>query len=268
MIKIYKNGDEFYNDNRNFLLTNKYTEAFYRFDAPLLLEVNDKEYALKAYDEKHTLLVLKKEPFNLLLFGDEELIGELFNFIFENKYEMKDYLCPTELGDAIALFLNKHGYDSHLQLGMDFMEAKERCDVCSNEVEIATEDDVNEIYECTCQFAKDCGLTDKIDIDKIIAKIHDFRVIRKDGKIVSMAKAHIWTDSDKKIAYVFTRQEYRGQGYARKVVGTVLNEIIDSGYIATLNVDQKNPISNRLYASLGFKKIFSQGVYALGEKVK
>ena len=31
--------------------------------------------------------------------------------------------------------------------------------------------------------------------------------------------------------------------------------------VATLNVDKKNPISNHLYASLGFKKLFSQGVY-------
>ena len=33
------------------------------------------------------------------------------------------------------------------------------------------------------------------------------------------------------------------------------------GKLATLNVDKKNPISNRLYLSLGFKSILSQSEY-------
>ena len=50
-------------------------------------------------------------------------------------------------------------------------------------------------------------------------------------------------------------------GYARKLVNYAKNEIIAQGKIATLNVDKKNPISNHLYSSLGFKKVFSQGIY-------
>ena len=45
----------------------------------------------------------------------------------------------------------------------------------------------------------------------------------------------------------------------------MLNEIIDSGRIAVLNVDQKNPVSYHLYTSMGFRKIFSQGVFKLNE---
>ena len=32
-------------------------------------------------------------------------------------------------------------------------------------------------------------------------------------------------------------------------------------YKATLNVDEKNPISYHLYTSLGFKRMFSQAIY-------
>ena len=39
------------------------------------------------------------------------------------------------------------------------------------------------------------------------------------------------------------------------------NEILSMGKLATLNVDKKNPISNRLYLSLGFKSILSQSEY-------
>ena len=61
--------------------------------------------------------------------------------------------------------------------------------------------------------------------------------------------------------YIITRDEYRGKGYARKVVNTMKNEIINTGMIATLNVDQNNPISNHLYKSLGFKKVYGRGMY-------
>ena len=90
-----------------------------------------------------------------------------------------------------------------------------------------------------------------------------YRVLRRDGRIASVAKVHDWTDTDSKITTVYTRNEYRNRGLARIVVGNALNEIVASGKTAVLNVDRKNPVSNHLYASLGFRKIFSQGVFAL-----
>ena len=38
-------------------------------------------------------------------------------------------------------------------------------------------------------------------------------------------------------------------------------EIIEKGFIATLNVDKNNPISYHIYESIGFKKVFTQGIY-------
>ena len=81
-----------------------------------------------------------------------------------------------------------------------------------------------------------------------------------------MAKIAPSSSTSKKISDVYTRDEFRSLGLARKVVGSVLNEIVDKGMIATLNVDQKNPITNHLYSSLGFKKLFSQSVYVKKQK--
>ena len=36
MIKEYANGNDFYEENRDFLLSDKYSEPFFRFDSPLL----------------------------------------------------------------------------------------------------------------------------------------------------------------------------------------------------------------------------------------
>ena len=63
------------------------------------------------------------------------------------------------------------------------------------------------------------------------------------------------------ILLIYTKKEYRGLKYARMVVNTLKNEIISMGYKATLNVDEKNPISYHLYTSLGFKRMFSQAIY-------
>lgn len=261
MIKIYQNGEEFYNDNKDFLLQNKHIEAFFRLDSPLLKEVNKEEYALKVYDDVHTLAVLLKEPYNLLLYGDKELTNELVDFLVDNNYKIKNYLCDTVLGDELLKSFNKKGIPFVLSIGMDFMDAHNKYPIDTSIVEPAKEEDLEEIFPLIVAFYKDCGLNDAILKDKIKERLLDFRVIRKDGHIISMAKLGSWTPEEMKVSYVYTKDEYRGMGYAKIVVAHVLNEIIDRGYIATLNVDQKNPISYHIYSSLGFKKIFSQGVY-------
>lgn len=266
MVKVYSCGDIFYNDNKDFLLTNKYTEVFYRFDSPLLKETSKDEYALKVYNEKNALVVLCKEPFNLLFYGDGSLADEMVDYLLDNGYKIKDYLCPTVLGDAFLTSFKKRGYDYHLAIGMDFMEAKQRCSVDSDLVEKVSTNDLDEIYQLCCNFVKDCGLKDTVDKERLEDRIEEFRVIRKDNKIISMAKYRESAEGNKNISYVYTRDEYRGKGYGKIVVGTLLNEIIDSGYLASLNVDQKNPISYHIYSSLGFKKIFSQGIYVLDNK--
>ena len=263
MVKAYSDGITFYEENKQFLLSDKYTEPFFRRDSPLLTQSGKEEYALKFYDGNSTLLVLCVEPYSILLYGDALLAGELVRYLKSNGYLIKDYLCSLELGEKLIECFRMEGYDFHLSLGMDFMEAKEKNDIPSDGVEIPTEDDVDEICEIMCNFVRDCGLSDVIKKERIQSTIGNYRILRKDGKIISIVKIYEWTDSDSKLSFVYTRDEYRNQGYARIVVGSAVNEIIDSGKTAVLNVDRKNPVSNHLYASLGFKKIFSQGVFSL-----
>ncbi len=266
MIKVYEDGSSFYLDNKDFLLTNIHTEVFFRFDAPLLKKANKDEYALKVYNDKSRLVALLKEPFNILLYGDSSLAGELIDFLINNQYKIKGYLAPTELGEAFMAELGKRNIKSHLDLGMDFMEARVKLLPSSEEVEVAKEDDVDEILNMAVSFFNDCGLSDEVTKEKILKAIDGFRIIREDGKIVSMAKMSASSSEDMRISFVYTRNEYRGKGYAKKICTNIVNEIIDKGFYATLNVDKKNPISNHIYSSIGFKKTFSQGVFLIDEK--
>ena len=98
--------------------------------------------------------------------------------------------------------------------------------------------------------------------DREFAEHYADRIIElADGKIVSMARIAPATGDDLRLVLVYTRDEYRGRGYARKVVNSAKNEILASGKRATLNVDRKNPVSYHLYLSLGFERMFSQGEF-------
>ena len=262
MIKLYKNGTELYEENKAFLDTNKYLSCFFAMDAPLLTQTDKINYAVKVEDGEDALLALKVEPYDMLLFGAENLAEELLCFIMDNGYEIKELLGSETVCNRMAEIMQRnYGIEYYEALAMDFMEAKEKTEVSYEGIEIPTAADLDEMLECARNFVIDCDLNDEVNVQKLQESLSDYRIIRADGKIVSMAKITPATDEAKKIAYVYTRPEYRGKGFARKVAATTMNEMLDMGKIATLNVDQKNPISYHLYLSLGFQKVFSQGEY-------
>ncbi len=263
MIKEYSNGTDFYEENKSVLLADKYNEPFFRLDSPLLVNAGKEEYALRISDGESCLLVLCVEPYSILLSGDKALAGDYVNFVTANGYRIKNFLCDIGLGEELVSCFRNEGYCFNLALGMDFMESDERAPVKDVAIEHPGEDDVDELYEMTNCFISDCGLGDTARKERIRETLADYRILRKDGIIVSFAKMHEWTDRDTKISTVYTRDEYRNRGCARAVVSSVLNEIVGSGRTAVLNVDRENPVSYHLYTSMGFRRIFSQGVFEL-----
>ena len=266
MIVEYSNGEAFIKENSSFLNENRYLSAFFYIDAPLLTKCDKKNYVFKVSSNNKTLLALKVEPYNLLLYGEKECLEELLLFLKNNNFEVDGVNCSTIIGDALLAVSEKIlGKTYKLLIGMDFMEAKEISEESSEDVIVPTTDDVKEIYQCMINFFNDCGLPDKPNMEKIRDTISSFRIIRMDNKIVSLSKKSPDTDVSIRVVTVYTRPEYRNRGLARKVVNYVKNEIINEGKIATLNVDQANPVSYHLYTSLGFKKVLSQGVYIVNK---
>ena len=261
MIVSYQTGMEFLQDNQAYLQTNPYLSTFFTLDAPLLKQADKINYALRCEQGDKRLLALKIEPYNLLLFGEEACVPELLRFLFDGGYEIKNYLCASELGYVLMQKMQSYGRCYEEALAMDFMEARSITEPSAPEVETAREDDLDEIFDCAQRFVSDCGLLDKPEKEPFRKMLDSFRIIRADGKIVSMARIAPATQDDLRLVLVYTRNEYRGKGYARKVVNSAKNEILTSGKRATLNVDRKNPVSYHLYLSLGFERMFSQGEF-------
>lgn len=262
MIQVYDSGAAFIAENQTLLDTNPQISSFMVLDAPLLKETGKINYAVKCEKDEKTLLAMKVEPYNLILFGDADCAGELLVFLMREGYEIKNYLSEKTLGDATAHEM-KARFDIQYEeaLAMEFMEAREVTEPSSPEVEAAREDDLDEICACMERFLIDCNLQDKLNREAIRRSIGDFRVIRSDGRIVSVGKAVRGVNGSMRITNVYTRGIYRGKGYARKVVNTIKNEILAAGKTATLNVDRRNPVTNHLYRALGFKPVFAQGEY-------
>jgi GNAT superfamily N-acetyltransferase len=58
-----------------------------------------------------------------------------------------------------------------------------------------------------------------------------------------------------RIGPVYTPPEHRGRGFASNAVAEVSRRIVADGAQACLFTDQANPVSNRLYAALGYRPV-------------
>lgn len=101
MVKVYNNGDEFILENSSFLDLNRYMAVFFYLDAKALKETNKINYAIKVESDNKKLLAIKLEPYNLCLYGDWENLDELINYLNDNNYDLKDILCPIEIGSHL-----------------------------------------------------------------------------------------------------------------------------------------------------------------------
>ena len=268
MITVYRNGQELIYENKDFLHTDPYVSAFFFLDAPLLCEADKVHYAVKAESGQDRLLALKAEEFPLLLFGAEGAAEELFSFLLSHGYEIERFLAKEEIGERAVEVLRERGCEYVRSIAMDFMIADKSTAPSSAAVETPTENDLPELIGMTRNFILDCNLLDEVNEEKIRRALRNFRIIKERGDSVGMVKIGFDTEDGEnvKITHVYTKPEYRGKGYARALVNAAKNEIIALGRKATLNVDRSNPISNHIYRSLGFVRVFTQGEYRKKER--
>ena len=135
MIVSYQTGMEFLQHNQAYLQTNPYLSTFFTLDAPLLKQADKINYALRCEQGDKRLLALKIEPYNLLLFGEEACVPELLRFLFDGGYEIKNYLCASELGYVLMQKMQSYGRCYEEALAMDFMEARSITEPSAPEVE-------------------------------------------------------------------------------------------------------------------------------------
>ena len=89
-----------------------------------------------------------------------------------------------------------------------------------------------------------------------------------DNEIVALARIAHRNEKYARINTVVTDREYRGNGYAKMLVGKISQNVLDSGLIPMLYADARNPYSNAVYQRSGYLQIGQITEYAVSYGIK
>lgn len=256
MYKIYKSGQEFLAENSDIIAKYPLETVFFELNARFLKNTNKNDFVIKLDKDDKYLIAVHVGDFPMVIFGDNSLCVDFARFA------VKEHLTfPKVLGalDTCEMFLaeyDKLAACTHaVNHAMDIMKCIEPNFFDIDGVEWATDKDLDEIACIAASFESEAlGDERKVDYYKqsLQDRMSDFCVIRRDGKIVSIAAKSRETEQLCAISYVFTLPQYRDRGLSCKVVTFLTKNITDSGRLAYLFVDKTNPISNHLYTKIGF----------------
>lgn len=100
--------------------------------------------------------------------------------------------------------------------------------------------------------AESLGLTvEETDLKRFVESENGL-YLWDDNGICAIARIAFVKESYARINTVFTLPEKRGHGYAGALVSALCEKIIGEGLIPTVLADEDNPVSNKMYLSLGF----------------
>ena len=79
-----------------------------------------------------------------------------------------------------------------------------------------------------------------------------FLGIREGGRLVAMAGERMWIGDFREVSAVCTHPDARGRGYARALMGRVINRMLRAGETPFLHVRTSNTQAIDIYRTLGF----------------
>jgi predicted GNAT family acetyltransferase len=76
--------------------------------------------------------------------------------------------------------------------------------------------------------------------------------IREGGRLVAMAGERTWVGDFREVSAICTHPDAQGRGYARALMGRVINRMLRAGETPFLHVESKNLRAIDIYRALGF----------------
>jgi ribosomal protein S18 acetylase RimI-like enzyme len=76
--------------------------------------------------------------------------------------------------------------------------------------------------------------------------------LRQRGRLIAMAGERMWTGGFREVSAVCTHPDLQGRGYARALVGRIVNRMLRAGETPMLHVDTPNRRAIDMYVALGF----------------
>lgn len=267
-LKLVNSNQEFIEQfNKYLTLYEPHLQLFYRnldFDRDITA---DQIRGALYYGDEIILIFLNAYPFNLQLFviNDEyeEAIDVLINYIIKNNIKIRGVQGSKKDCEKFSLkYYQLTKNQIRVFFKMDILVLEKLSELTtSGRIILANENHlemIKEFYVVFCKEALNEDIEDEIAFSKVKTMIDNHCLIlyeNEKGIITSCLKYIDSLPNGYGISFVFTYKKYQGHGYAKQMMWLVTNELLKKKKYITLFVDQKNPISNHVYESIGFNKI-------------
>lgn len=274
-VKEYNNAQTFLDDYESVLLEHESISQLVLYSAYECCQNNHAEqvsFGCVTQAGKPLLFFGNVPPYNMPIYivpemNDTASVMMLADYFGNRKVEIKGILANQHV---CLEFIE--GYKKHIKcsftekLGMDLMELRKVNELILTEGthRLALPEEAKIVAEWMVDFQLE-AFTIEMDYqaarsraDKLIAenKVHFYE--NKDKKVVTMAIATRKLPHGTAITYVFTPEEYRGNGFAAANIHYLSTELLKQGNeYCTLFVDKKNPLSVRAYEKVGYSVIDS-----------
>ena len=83
-------------------------------------------------------------------------------------------------------------------------------------------------------------------------ELGNFVGIRQHGRLLAMAGERMWIGDHREVSAVCTHPEAQGRGYARALMGRVINRMLRAGQTPFLHVESANERAIAMYQGIGF----------------
>lgn len=224
--------------------------------------------------EVKAIFLIEDERKGLLIYSLEKAISkEVAEYLVDNiiKCNIKLTEVLTSKDDAMLIgdiYSKKTGREALLYANMYIMifdKKEEKCLLEENEkiekLEKETVDynvlreNIIEMYKDNFR-GRDCSEEEVKKVSEAFLRKGIYVLRNKDGEVVSQAVTVRKQVNCCAIGGVITLSKHRGYGYAKRLVHTLSNRLLESGYKeVVLHVNSKNEPAISVYSKIGFKKI-------------
>lgn len=271
-IVIYETIQDFFNENEELLLKNEAVNQLILFNG---YSNKDKEVTKELLfgrvedEEGISLIFCNVSPYNLLIHNLKEevetSITALVDYLMENNIDINGINSNKKVCEKfIDYYEEKAKCKFHERLAMDIMELRK-----VNQVTLpkgyfreATEKDLDLIIDWYIKFGKE-ALNEDIAvedfIEKLVARVKSgvIYIFEDENHVpVSMAATTKQLKKGISVSLVYSDDSRRGMGYGVAVVYNLSKLYLERGNeFCSLFVDKRNPVSNGVYAKIGYKII-------------
>jgi predicted GNAT family acetyltransferase len=281
-VVIYDRVEEFFNENEELLLKKEAVNQLILFNgySNKYKEITKELLFGRVEDEEGVALIFcNVSPYNLLIHNLKEEVDDsirvLVDYLIENKIDISGINSNKKVCEKfIDYYEEKTKCKFHERLAMDVMELRKlnKVTLPKGYFREATEKDLDLIIDWHIKFGKEALNEDmavESFIERLVTRIRNgtIYIFEEENHVpVSMAAFTRQLNKGISVSLVYSDSSKRGMGYGIAVVYNLSKLYLERGNeFCSLFVDKRNPVSNGVYAKIGYEIIEENFDYRIAQ---